>query len=261
MGIALGALQREVRLFERGSAEDIASRLGGEQKSVKVHVRLDGVAGGSQGRLRSARIEARSFQVDGLPLFTERDRARDGFIGVLELRLYDFTLRTLFIKELSADLHQCRYDFGLAKRERRVRLSQSGTGPGYALVTADALERFLLSKYPEIKTVSVRLEKYKAFVEGYGEFLVARSPFYVIADLQPRQGTQIWLSNAIVFLDGRRASQETERALLNSINPVLDLDKDLHLHGALQLSRVEIRDGVLAVYGTAKIPERPEESP
>ncbi len=261
LGVGLSTLQREVRLFEQGAAKDIAARLQGEQKSVKVQVRLEGVLEGSQGRLRSARIEARDFHVEGLPLFTERDRPQNGFIGVLELRLYDFSLRALAIKELGADLFQCRYDFGLAKRERRVRLSHSGTGPGYALVTEEALERFLLSKYPEIKSVSVRLKKYKAFVEGYGEFLIAQSRFYVIADLQARQGTQIWLSNAIVFLDGKRASPEMERALLNVINPVLDLDKDLGLYGALQLSRVDIQEGMLVARGIARIPERPEEMP
>lgn len=260
VGIATSAIQREVRLFERGAEEDIASQLGGERKSVKVHVRLDGIGGGSRGRLKSARIEARDFLVNGLPLFTEPERPQSGSIGVLELRLYNFSLRKLFIKELGADLHDCRYDLSLAKRERRVRLSRSGTGHGYAYVTADALERFLLAKYPEIKRVSVRLEKYKAFVEGYGEFLLAPSRFYVIADLQPRHGTQVWLSNAIIFLDEKRAPEETERALLNLINPVLDLDKDLGLHGALQLSRVEIRGGVLVAQGTARIPPRPQEA-
>jgi hypothetical protein len=258
-GLLLGGFAgREVRSFERAAAADIASRLQGDSKEVKVGVELDGPFRAATGRLAVATITARNFSLESLPLFTEPERSKKGRVDVLRLRLYDFNLRGLRIQELSADINDCRYDYNLAIREKKVRLSKSGFGPGYARVDAKALEDFILHKYSEIKSIKVQLKKYKVFVEGTGDFLLFKSNFYVIADLVPRNGTELWLENTIVFMDGVRVRDGSERALLQALNPVIDENKDLKLYGALRMERVAIHDGYLELFGTATIPELPK---
>jgi len=245
-----------VRSFEREAAKDIALKLEGEHKKVEVKVKSDGLFGALEGRFSKVSIVARDFSVNGLPLFTEPDRSKYGRIATLQIRLFDFSLRGLRIEELRSDLYDCRFDFGLALDERKVRLSRSGTGEGYVRVNEKALEDFILQKYHEIKRIRVELKKYKVFVEGYGEFPFFRTEFYVIADLVPRKDYELHLENAYVFL-GRSIDETMKRALLDFINPVIHENEDLALCGALKMRKVIIRDGILELFGEANIPEKP----
>lgn len=245
---------RELRSFERAAAAEIANRLSGPGKKVELYADFAGPINLLAGHISTARITARDFTVDGLPLFTEPERSKRGVIDTLQIRLYNFTLRGLRIEELRSDIRQSRYDLGLAMKQKKVRLSKSGTGPGYVRVNAKALEDFILLKYSEIKSIKVTLRKYKLFVEGFGDFVLFKSNFYVISDLKPYNGTQLYLDNAIVFLDGRRVRDGSERALLNNLNPVIDEDKDLRLFGALKIEKVKIREGYLELEGASSIP-------
>lgn len=247
----------EVRKFERRAAEELAGRLEGEGKEVRVRADIDGLIGGASGRLHEVVIEARRFQVSELPLFTEPERAKDGRIRTLRIRLSEFVLRGLAVEELTADISSSRFDFGLAKREGKIRLSESGVGPGYVRMNAAALEKFILHKFREIKRVSVRLEHDKVYVEGRGEFLFFSTDFYVSAKLVARNGVEVWLDDAWILLDGKLPLDGSGKILLDSLNPILDIDKDLRLFGAFQIRDLRSKNGLLELWGEATVPADP----
>ncbi len=253
LGVAGGLFgSGALRNFERLAADDIGTRLEGDAKFVRVRVGINGILDGS---LTRATIEASRFSVKGLPLFTEPNRSRAGKIKKLEIRLTDFELRNLHVETLTADVFDCRYDFGLALREKKVRLSESGVGPGYVRVTAKSLEHFLLRKYKEIKRISVELENDKVYVKGFGDFLLASAEFEVSAGLEIRNGSQLWLRDSWVFLNGRPVRDGSDRALLQVLNPVLDINEDLQLFDAIKMERIRSKNGVLEIWGTATIPQ------
>ena len=253
-GLAFG----EIRAFERSVAKEIAGNLNGPNKKVRIQTAFEEPFGIFSGSLRRATISASEFSVEDMPLFVEPGRSKAGKLRLLQLILTNFNLRKLHVEELTADVKDCRYDFDLAKRSKMVRLSRAGTGPGYARLRAEDLATFIMAKYPELSNVTVKLEKYKAFVEGDGDFGVFKSHFLVISDFATdKNGIAIRLDKAIVFLDGNRVRDGSERALLDAVNPVLDLDADLGLRGALKVERMAIRPGYLEVFGTATIPEHP----
>lgn len=253
-----GALSAsEVRKFERRAAAEIAGRLDGEGKEVRVRADIDGLVGGGLGRLHEVTIAARSFQVSELPLFAEPDRAKDGNIRTLRIRLSDFVLRGLGVEELTADISDSRFDFGLAKKEGKIRLSQSGVGPGYVRMNSAALEKFILHKFREIKSVSVRLEYDKVYVEGRGDFLLFSTDFYVSAKLIARNGVEVWLDDAWMLLDGKLPLDGSGKVLLDSLNPILDIDKDLRLFGAFQIRDLRSKNGLLELWGVATVPADP----
>lgn len=255
LGIAGGLLgSQEVRSFERAAARDIGMRLEGDGKQVGVKVKLAALFDGS---LTKATLSASNFSVKGLPLFTEPERTTRGKIGTLEIRLKNFELRSLHVEELTADIANCRYDFGLALREKKVRLSRSGTGPGYVRLTAESLRSFLLKKYHEIKRIEIELANDKVYVSGHGDFLLASADFYVSASLSIRNGSQLYLTDAWVFLNGVPVRDGSDRALLQALNPVMDINEDLSLFDAIKMERIRSRNDLLEIWGTARIPERP----
>jgi hypothetical protein len=249
---------QEVRRFENLAAQDIRSKLEGPNVQVDVKTKLNGLAG-VMGDLSSVTIKASDFSTEGLPLFTEKERSTRGKVQEMHLILDNFRLSGLRIEHLEARIPDCRYDFSLALRKRQIRLSRSGVGQGRVRILEKDLEAFILQKYREIKRVSVRVDKHKVFVEGYGEFLIIKTNFLVIADLEPLEGTKLVLSNARILFDDRRADEASAAALLETLNPVVDLKEDLNLYDAIYVRGITLVGGVLEAWGDTKIPELPAE--
>lgn len=257
LGLAFGLGAREVRRFERLAAEDIAATLSGDSKKVSVKSELNGIIGGALGDLKRVTIRARTFSTAGLPLFTEPGLAANGKVRELRIELDDFVLGNLRVEHLEATIPECRFDYNLAVRKKKIRLSRSGTGVGRVRLLEKDLEAFILKKYREIKRVSVRIEKDRAFVSGYGEFLVIQTEFDVIARLTPVDGSKLMLTDAKVFFGERFTDQAVRDIVVQTLNPVVDLDKDLNLHGAIRVEGLTLQNGVLEAWGRTKIPDRP----
>ncbi|QYK53758.1 MAG: hypothetical protein KF824_02430 [Fimbriimonadaceae bacterium] len=251
--------QERVR-FENRAAEDIRAKLNNVQGEVKVKVQPSGLAA-AWGELDTATISANNFSINELPLFTEPDRRTSGKIGMLQLRLTDFTLKRLKCAELQADIPGCRYDYGLAKNEKQIRLSRSAIGTGWVRIREADLAEYLVKKFAEIKTCTVKLHGSTVWVEGYGEFLVVNTNFAVIADLGIEDGTKLYLKNAKVFFDWIRADGPAVDVLLKTLNPVVDLKKDMGLYDAVYVEKVIIKDGELKAIGMTKIPTKPTSEP
>jgi hypothetical protein len=248
----------EVRKFESLAANDIRSKIQGESAKVSVKTKLNGLAG-LGGDLSSVVIRASDFSTDGLPLFTEPQLSKRGKVRDLRLMLDRFTLGGLEVAHLEARIPDCRYDLGLALKKHKIRLSHSGEGQGFVEIQQEALERFVLKKFHEIKRVKIRLENDRVSVEGYGEFIVFNTNFLVEGRLISRDGVRLELEDASILLDGKQADEGQRKVLLETLNPVVDLDKDLNLYGAVKVEQISLREGVLKAQGKTKIPTKPPE--
>ncbi len=242
--------------FERKAAADILSKVidGKGRFEIKVQPSL---LGGVTGEMEAATISGQDFALDELPLFTEPDRSTSGKIGELRLRLSDFTLRKLKVAELQADIPGCRYDFGLARNHGQIRLSRSGQGTGFVKLRERDLAEYLVKKFREIKRCTVKLDGETVWVEGYGEFLIVNTEFAVIADLGIEDGTKLVLKNAKVYFDWLRADGAAVDGLLKTLNPVVDLKKDMGLFDAVFVDEIKIQRGILTASGRTKIPVKP----
>ncbi len=207
--------------------------------------------------MNGVELSASKFQTDGLPLFTESKRSHRGLIRNLNLHLTDFVLGNLHVDRLNASIPDCHFDLSLAVQKRQIRISESEIGTGEVRVTASDLEHFILVKYPEIRRVSVKLDGDKIQLEGIATLLAFAVPFYVVAKLECTDGNMLHLVYPRVLIDGKFASEETRRLLLKTLDPVVNLDRDLQLSGAIRVKRLSALEGVLTVTGDATIPELP----
>lgn len=242
--------------FERKAANDILAKMVDGKGNVEVKVDPT-LFGGFTGEMHSATIRGNEFALNELPLFTEPDRSKSGKIGTLHLKLTDFTLRKLKVAELQADIPGCRYDYGLAKSEGQIRLSQSGVGDGWVKLREQDLADYIVRKYREIKSCTVKLDGNKVWVEGYGEFLIVNTKFAVIAEIGVEDGTKLVLKNTHVYFDWLRAEEAAVQGILKIMNPVVDLREDLGLFDAVEVEKVRAMDGVLTASGKTKIPVKP----
>ncbi len=243
---------KEVRVFEDHAAREIGSKLGGEHKRVQVRSKLGPEA--LFGDVYAVTISASNFTTEGLPLFTEPNRSQRGILRTLNLDLRDFTLRDLHVQSLRASIPDCRFDLGLALGKREIRLSRSGVGESEVRLSAQDLQDFIPIKFREVKKVVVRLEKDKVFVDGYGEFVLFDAEFSIVARVEPLDGTKLVLSHARILIDGKPAEASVAKVLLDTLNPVIDLDRDLSLFGAVNVEKIKVADGLLIAVGKTRIP-------
>lgn len=246
---------RGVRSFDDSAARDIRAKLKGEHTKVVVGAHSNGLFGEIFGDLSSVEIRASQFEVDGLPFHTEPTFSRKGVIRTLRLEMDDCVLSGLAVKHLEAAIPDCRFDFSAALRERKIRLTQSGVGPGKVVVTADGLATFLRKKYPGIDRLTVRIETGQALVDGHGRFGVFVADFAVAGDVGVLDGAKLVIQNATLTMDGKPASPALTKAAIALFNPVLDLNKDLKLEGAVEARSVELRRGEMVATALVHIPE------
>ncbi len=259
-GVLFGFGTIQVRQFEHAAAVDIRSQLRGNAV-VAVQTKMSGLLGAPLGEIKEATIRAEDFQTDGLPLFVEPWRSKRGKVERLNIDLSNFDLGKLHVASLVASIPDCRFDLGLASRHRKIRLSQSGVGLGSVTIMDRDLEHFILNKFHEIKKVTVRTEKGKVFIEGDGEFVIVKTHFNVIATLVSPDGHTLELANTRIFFDDKPADELARKALLQTLNPVVDLQKDLKLYDAITVKGIELENGRVRAWGDTKIPLSPNPPP
>lgn len=257
LSLLIGLGGSAVRQFEDRAANDVRSKLSGTRTKVSVKAKLNGIFGGALGDLKRVTIVASEFETAGLPLLTEPDRSKKGKVGELHLNLTDFYLTGLRVESLKAVIPRCRYDYSYALKSGRIRLSESGVGSGTVTLLDRDLSPFILRKFKEIKKVTVTALKDEVLVEGYGEFLVINTNFSVRAKLSSPNGSTLILTEAHITFDGRPAEQQASRVILDTLNPVVDLPKDLHLMDAVKVRGVKITPGKITAWGDTKIPIDP----
>jgi hypothetical protein len=258
LGGAIWAGSHQIRAFEGAAAKDIASQLSGELKSVKVQTRLAGL-GGINGHLSRATIRASDFSAESIPFFVDTRRTKRGKLDRLVLELSNFKLRQLEVAQLVATIPACRYDLGTAQRRRQFRLSRSGIGEGTVTITEEALNRFILAKYPNIQTCDLHLANGWATLTGRGKILLFDADFRVHARLTTPDGYQIHLAEASITLDGKILEPAAIQSMLKVMNPVIDLNRDLGLEHAMRITKLTIRPGELVASGRAQIPLLPSQ--
>lgn len=251
------AIDREISVFERRAASDLAESLQGPFREVSVKTKINGPFGPAFADIAEANISARNFSTDGLPLFCEPNLPKTGIVRMLNIELSDFFLGGLEVKRLSGQIPDCRFDAGLAIKEKKIRLSRSGTGIGQVWVHQDALARYIPSKIKEIKTAEVQIKNGHITVEGKCEFIFAKSDYWVMAQIKIVGGRKLELTNARVLLDWRRADEFSAKVLVDALNPIVDLDKDLKLFGAIDLDKILLEKGYLYARGSTTIPAKP----
>ncbi len=242
------------RSLQRGFEADIENRLNGPHKTITVRTKLD--LGALNYDIQSVRIAGKHFSTDELPFFTEPDRPKDGRVRTLRISLSDFTIAGLHAEALDATIPDCRFDLDMAVRHRKIRLSASGIGLGSVTVSEEDLRQFLLKKYPQIHELTVSLSHGRAVVRGRGQLMMFETSFFIDARLIVVDGVRLMIDDPRITLGGTQTEDHTAQAIVNIFNPVLDLDKDLKMHGAMHIETLTVDGGTMVARGAAIIPER-----
>lgn len=247
-----GLARNEVASLERHVESDLTVQLRGDH--VRVDVSSDLGPEALWGDAHAVTLSASGFSTDRLPLQVEPWRSRTGLIRNLRIRLSDFALRGLHVQSLDAEIPGCRFDFGLALHHNQLRLSKSGQGTGTVNVNQQDLERFALAKYRFLKSAHIVLDRDKVSVDGIADIGLAKVNFFVVSHLVAIGGSRLSLRDARVLVAGQPLQGSTLAQFLSKLDPIVDLDRDLGLEGAMTVREIHIGGGSLTLKGGVVVP-------
>lgn len=227
--------------------------------SVRTSVMSSGVFGAFANRLYSIDVYGDDVSSDRLPFVAIPRRGWKGSIRHLRLHLTRIHLAGLPVDSFYADIPDVRYDLGHALYKDRLVIRSAGEGPARVAIGSESLRTYILRKYSNLMdSVVVAFEPPRVIISGSITILGKRSSFSAAGQLRARDRRFVDIVDPSVQLGGVATSELFNQTLLRQINPVLDIERDLHLKGYFEISDVQVKMSGIVVDGTARVPVQTE---
>ena len=206
--------------------------------------------------LYSVDISGRGMTATDLPFRVAARGGWKGSIKHLRLDLRDFTLNGLPVRRLTADIPDSTYDLGWAFYRSRLQLRSVGTGPASVEVGSDALLIYLNRKYSSsLSDVNLRFHNEKIALSGIIRLFGIETEFTATGTLSPRDSRFVDLTSPVVTLGGKELNAKDAGIILDTVNPLLDLENDFGLRGFFLLDGISVGDRTLTLRGRMTVPK------
>ena len=220
----------------------------------EVAIQPRGLLGYVTGDLESARITGRGFTIEQLPFTIEPRGGIHARLAKLELKLQDVSVRALPLQSLEAVIPGVRVDAARVLFNGHFTIRAAGEGIGEAVISESGLSQFIARKRPEFSDLNVTLQPGEALVRGRATLLIAPAPIEARVTLGVSEGRYLNAVEAAVKLNGQAVPAALTERLLQSLNPIIDVERDLGLGQWLYATGVAVEHGILKVRARVSIP-------
>lgn len=255
--LIIGSANEYTRRLERATERQILQQLGGSGQ-VQVHIQPRwGAMGVLLARARTIWVHASGFRTTHMPFFTEPPiPAWRGEADRVQIVLEDFHLGGLPVRRLEATIPGVSLDSRQAAFRLRIRLFEAGWGSGWVTIDEEGLTEFVKRRLPEVRSPQVRVTPWEVSIIGELAALLTTWRFEARGRLAVRNGRQVVIDHVQVSMEGEQLPASVVQKVVSALNPVLDVERDLHLGSAFVVERVEQGDGFLTLRGRATVPPR-----
>ncbi|MCS6829527.1 MAG: LmeA family phospholipid-binding protein [Armatimonadota bacterium] len=262
-GIALALLlilsgtKEYTRRLERAAERQILQQLGGSgQVYVDIQPRW-GALGALLARAESIRVYASDFRAAQMPFFAEPPiPGWRGKAEKVQIVLEDFYLSGVAVRRLEALIPNVSLDSRAATFRLRIRVFGAGWGAGQVVLDEEGLGEFVKRRLPEVRYPQVRVTPSEIRIVGELAALLTAWRFEAWGQVGIHNGRQVVIENVQVAVEGENLHPAVVQKVVSTLNPVIDLERDLRLGSAFIAERVELGDGFLKLVGRATIPPR-----
>lgn len=240
--------------FQHDAERQLGAALSGPDKKISLTVNMGFES--LSGVIPSAWVRASDFSVDGSPFHCQTPHGRQGGLRRLELRLTHFHLHGLPVDSMNATIRGLRYDLGVAVHDHRIAITQGGQGQCVVKVSNNALLGFAETKLPFLKGAQVTMDGDHLLAQGSMASQGRDVLFQADGTIQIVDGVKLIVVDPHVSIDSKPLSGGAAKLLVAGLNPLLDLNRDLHLDSSVLMSSITDTAGVCTITGTATIPPK-----
>lgn len=255
--LIVGGAREYTRRLERAAERQILQQLGGSgQVQVSIQPRW-GALGVLLGRADTIRVQASGFHAARMPFFTESPvPAWRGKADNVQIVLERFFLSGLPVHRLEATIPNVFLDSRAAAFRLRIRLFGTGWGEGCVSLDEEGLAEFVRRRLPEVRSPRVRVTSSGIHIAGDLAVLLTAWRFEAKGRVVVRNGRQIVIDDVQVSVEGELLPPAVVQRVISALNPVLDVERDLHLGSAFIVEDVQQEDGLIKLIGRATVPPR-----
>jgi hypothetical protein len=245
-------------LLQQRAEHAVRSELSRTVKGGAIHssVQPSGLLGLFAGRSSITRVWGGGFSADGMPFRLESGRSADVHVRRLLVDFRDFTLKGVDIRQFTADIPNVDLDGGKALFHGRVTLRRAQDGTAQALITEQAVQKFLERKFPQIRVQEVRLTLGTAFLRGTMPVGSSPAEVEVQGGIAISEGRYLNLDHPKAKVNGRPIPDVLAAGLAKQFTPILDSVVDLGIGEVFRMRGINIGSGILTIKGDAAIPMR-----
>ncbi len=242
---------------EHAIVHDLAKTVQGGKINATVNGR--GMFGLLFGQASTVFISGSGFKSDGFKFRVQRGSGLRAYVARLNLSFTDFTVRDVPVRRYVADFPSVSIDGARVIFDERIIMRTAGEGIAEATVGPEALAAIFARKFPQYKNVKIALRPGVVDVSAEANALGITTRVESSSSTALSEGRYVLLSASKVLVNGKEASPEFVKNLYKTINPAVDIYKDLGLGGYFYATRLDLEDGVLKVRGRALIPGKGHE--
>jgi hypothetical protein len=227
----------------------------GAKGDVRVDIQADAPFGLLWGGVRKVDIYCTGQDVTTLPFTHIAGRSWVGTVRHLALHLRDFRLNGHAISRLDSEVPNVRFDIGSALWHSRLVVRDAGVGRATVGLSASDLGLFLNSKFSSIVSDGVvHFDPPGLMIDARSGIFGAPTPLRIYGGLSPRAGRYVDVVDPRLDVDGKSMPQPFVLGLARRLNPVLDIEQDLHLGDYLYVETVRVGDQFVDVDGSVTVP-------
>lgn len=233
---------------------DLSHTAKGGHLQARVYPR--GMFGSLLGQANSVRVTGSGVSINELPFTIQRGGGLHANVERLFLDLSDIQLKGLPVKRLSVVLPSVSVDAdALIGRERMVMRS-AGEGKAEGEFSIDKLMALFSTKMPSVSDVHIETNSNGLKIRANMSFFGFPNTIEADGTLNIVDGKYLILAFSRLTLNGATADPLLAKGMLDTVNPVLDIQRDLGLGALLTLTDVETKEGAVIVKGKLTIPAR-----
>ncbi len=255
--LIVGGAREYTRRLERAAERQILQQLGGRgQVQVRIQPRW-GALGVWLARADTITVRASGFHATQVPFFTETPvPAWQGRATRVQINLERFSLRGFPVRRLEATIPGVSLDSRAAAFRLRIRLFGAGWGEGRITLDEEDLTSFVKRRLPEVHSPQVRVTASEVYITGELAALLTTWRFEARGRVAVRDGRQVVIENAQVRVEGEDLPPAVVQKVVSALNPVLDVERDMHLGSMFIIERAEQEEGFVKLIGRATVPPR-----
>ena len=233
---------------------DLSYTARGGHLQARVYPR--GMFGSLLGQASSVRVTGSGVVVDALPFEIKPGGGMHATVGKFYLDLSDVKLKSIPVQRFTAEIPSVSVDSdALIMRERMVMRS-AGVGTTESTFRISDLQTYFAAKMGGMKDASVECVDGGLKIRTSMSFLGFPTAIEAFGKLNAVDGRYLVFNASRLTFNGADANPLFAKSMLDSINPVLDIQRDLGLGAYLALTDVETKEGAVIVKSKLTIPAR-----
>jgi hypothetical protein len=191
----------------------------------------------------------------GLPVSRDLDprlpKPKQGSVGLLELQLRDFLWNDLHVDAADLTFREVVFDRDSLKKQGVIKIISSGAATAHLTIPAASLETLMRSRLKDVEEAHLSLQDGQVRVVGKrpAPIVGVLVPFTLTANLQARNGNEIWLNEPQVKVGEVPLLEALTNSLLGDVNPIYVFDRARKWPFLVQLTAVQTINNKLELSG------------